>query len=135
MAGQKVGRPRLTDEQAAIRAAHVIDVAVMLRQGRLNHLARMGYSERDALRLIQKRYRGRVGEFIGTSVRELFPPINVAAAAARNVLELERDARTSGLPVTRARAITQVLKWYQNLGLDRANLTRALDVAERDSNN
>ena len=67
----KRGRPRLTDEQAASEAARIINVAFALRY-RPAQLARLGFeSEVSAIRYVSKRYRGRTGEFVGDSVREL----------------------------------------------------------------
>ena len=67
----KRGRPQLTDEQAAAEAARIINVAFALRY-RPSQLARLGFeSEVSAIRYVSKRYRGRTGEFVGDSVREL----------------------------------------------------------------
>jgi hypothetical protein len=81
------GRPSLTDEQAAARAVWIIDVALALHNGQRQRLRRMGLRETQARRLVAKRHRGRVGEFIGNSVADLFPSRNPTAGAVRFVLE------------------------------------------------
>jgi hypothetical protein len=83
----KRGRPQLTDEQAALEAAKVIDVAFALRY-RPAQLARLGFaSEGAAFRFVSKRYRGRTGEFVGNSVRDLFPAENRMQLAVSLVLD------------------------------------------------
>ena len=153
MAAAKRGRPRLTDEQAAERAAHILDVALKVRQGRERQLEQMGYTPAQAWRLVAKRHRGRIGEFIGSSVSDLFPRMNADGAAAAAVLLLEKNCAAAGDPISRAKALTHVLKWYSghvpdersavgephaqfwsNLRVvSRANLTRALAKLERDA--
>jgi len=59
------GRPRLTDQDAALKASWLIEVGLALAHGRGAALESLGVTPTKALRLIRQRHRGRVGEFLG----------------------------------------------------------------------
>jgi hypothetical protein len=116
---QKRGRPPLTDAQAAEKAAKVINLATALRIrfGSLTPAQR-----KEGMRAVfvpgtleLKRYRGRVGEFIGDSLQTLFPKASPLQWCVSIVIDYK-------IPIYRA------AKWT---GVDAPNLTKAVQ-AERE---
>jgi hypothetical protein len=69
--GASRGRPNQTIQSAGDEAARVIEIALLLKQGRKAALKATGYTEATALRFVQKRRRGLIGGFVGNSVQEL----------------------------------------------------------------
>lgn len=106
------GRPPKTDEDRLLEGARVLEVALLLRQGRLGKLADMGFTEAQALRYVSKRRRGIAGELVGDDA--VPPPNNKTRAALRLVVE-------HGMPVAKAADV---------MGLDRRNLVRLKPQAE-----
>ena len=104
------GRPRMTEEAAALEAAKIINVAWALRY-RPKALPALGFtSETKALRYVSKRRRGRVAELVGESVREIYPAINKVQVAVSLVLDhgmvRHRAALLAGVaPINLNRAI------------------------------
>lgn len=119
------GRPKRTVDDDMQDAARIRDVALAYAQGRRGYLASLGYtSDGQVARVLNKRYRGRLGEMVNEDLRLLFPSLNPTAGAVRFVKQLERDSAEGGAPITRAEAIKHTLLWYA--GMDRRNLVRAL---------
>lgn len=111
------GRPRLTEEAAAAEAARIINVAWALKY-RPQGLKAFGFTRVQAAKdYIKRRRRGRVGELVGNTVRDLFPAENRVQVAVSLVLDHE---------LTRYRAAKMV-------DVDLTNLTRAMaaGVAQR----
>lgn len=114
---KKRGRRPLTELQAAEKAAKIINIATAMRQrfGSLTPAQR-----KEGMRLVfmpgtldLKRYRGRVGDFIGDTLQTLFPT-NVLQWCVYLVLDQQ-------LTIYRAAKMA---------GVDAPNLTRAVQ-AER----
>ena len=94
--GGGAGRPTLTDEQAARKAARIIEVALSLKRGcgDAELLRLWGLSRRQAVALVEKRQRHpAVVAYLGDSVealqiKELRPRKRLLEAAARLALAL-----------------------------------------------
>lgn len=106
------GRPPKTYEDFALEAVRVLEVATLLRQGRLGKLAGMGFTEGQVLRYVSKRRRGIVGELVGDDAAS--PPNNRTRTAISLVVE-------HGLSLAKAADV---------MGLDRRNLARLKPQAE-----
>ena len=115
------GRPRLTDEAAAQEAVRIIRTAEVLwrfsptsnekaaahvlKRQRESALKALGFAtEAEAAAYVIKRRFGRVGEFVGDSVRDFFPTINRVQAAVSLVLDYGfkpyRAAKLTGATLT-----------------------------------
>jgi hypothetical protein len=118
----KRGRPYLTDEQAAVEAVRIVDLAFRLRY-RPSTLGTIGHTEASASLVISKRYRGAIGQHIGGAIRDLFPVENRIARAVQLVLDHEfsayRASRMVGGPQGRRPPI------------DHRNLSRAVAAARK----
>ena len=100
----------MTEEAAAQEAARVINVAWALKY-RPQGLKALGFTRRQAAEdYVKRRRRGRVGELVGDTVRDLFPSENRVQVAVSLVLDHE---------LTRYRAAKMV-------DVDLTNLTRAM---------
>ncbi|MHB8949832.1 MAG: hypothetical protein ACYC4S_12310 [Rhodoferax sp.] len=110
------GRPTKTLLSAANEAARIIDIALMIKLGRLAQLEALGFTEATALRYVMKRRRGLTGAYVGTTAIELLGSTqNKTQAALRLIIE-------HGFPATfSARA-------YQ---IDRRNLLKLLPEARK----
>jgi len=112
--GASVGRPNKSMQSADAEAAGIIEIALMVKLGRIEQLKSRGLTQAAALRQVMKRRRGLVGESIGTTVIEMLtPPENRTQAALRLITEHD-------LPVT---AAARFMK------LDRRSLTRLVKDA------
>ena len=112
------GRPNTTLLSAGNDAAHVIQIALLIKLGREKELKSAGFTEAAALRYVLKRRRGLIGGFIGDSVRDLLSPtINRTQRALQLIIEhrfkvsiaarvLKIDLRNlrKALPLARIRA-------------------------------
>lgn len=119
----KRGRPQLTDDQAAQMAANIIEAATALRYYPAR-FSSVGTIARDtAVRYIfanrgkyPRRFRGKVGKYLGDTLAEIFPKPNLTAYAVSLVLD-------HGLTTYRASKLT---------GIDATNLGRALKSGRTD---
>lgn len=110
----KPGRPTKTNQLAAKEAAQVLEVALMIKQGRFAQLNAIGYTEMTALRYVMKRRRGLTGAYIGTTAIELLGSVaNKTQAALRLIIE-------HGCPVMYSARVYQI---------DRRNLLKLLPQA------
>lgn len=110
------GRPIKSVRSAGNEAARIIELALMIKQGRIAPVKAMGYTETSALRYVLKRRRGLVGAYIGTTVIDmLMPTENRTRAALRLITEHD-------LPVTTAARLMK---------LDRRTLTRMVNDARQ----
>lgn len=108
------GRPNKTLMDFDNEAARIIELALMLKLGRIAQVESMGFTKASALRYVSKRRRGLIGDFVGDSVRDLlFPTENRTQRALQ--LVIEHGFKVSGV----ARA----------LGIDLRNLRKALPLA------
>lgn len=133
------GRPRKTAKNAALEAAHVLDVALRLAQRRIFGLEGMGFTKATAIRYATKRRRGLVGASIGNDVKELLtPPVNKVQAALRLIVEhgvsvnsaarlVDTDLRTLRRLVKKARTDWQATTERQKEFQARTTVT---DVSE-----
>lgn len=113
-----------------VRAAHIIDVAVMVHNKQWARLAARGYSPQQALRLVNRRHRGLVGKHVGDTVRVLFPAKNLSGAMARQILDMEQQFSDDGAPITRGEARATVTAWFRGQRASKRNPNKA--VADRD---
>lgn len=99
------GRPPKTDEDRLLEGARVLEVATLLRQGRLVTLAEMGFTTKEAAELyVSKRRYGLAGELIGKDAAPAAP--SYTAGALRLVVE-------HGAPVQMAARLMYPAK-YEN---------------------
>ena len=112
--GPSRGRPNLTTLSAGNKAAHIIRIALLIRQGQITDLKAIGFTEATALRYVQKRRRGLIGGFVGDSVKELlFSKENLTQRALQLVIEHK----------------FKVSVVADKLGIDLRNLRKALPLA------
>lgn len=69
---RKRGRPRKTPQDAALKAAWLLDVALALVRMDRASLMRLGVSEQRAITLIKRRHRGLVGEYVNADLVALW---------------------------------------------------------------
>ena len=108
------GRPPITDAQAAEKAAEIIYLATTLR---FRFGSMTPAKRKEGMRAVfvpgtldLKRHRGRVGEFIGDTLLDLFPKVSPLQWGVSRVI---KDKVT----------IYQAAKWS---GVDPSNLTKAV---------
>ena len=110
------GRPKKPLNSAANEAAQIIELALMLKQGRIAQIQSAGFTRASALRYVLKRRRGLVGAYIGTTVTDmLIPTDNRTQAALRLITEHEFHVTTAA----------RIMK------LDRRTLTRMVKSARQ----
>jgi hypothetical protein len=108
------GRPNKTLLSAGNDAAYVVEVAMLIKQGRKAALKAAGFTEATALRYVQKRRRGLMGGFVGKSVQELL------------FAEENRTKRGLQLVIEHGFKVSIVAK---KLEIDLRNLRKALPLA------
>ena len=112
----KQGRPKKTAQLAADEAARVINIALLIKQNRIDQIVALGFTEASAQRYVMKRRRGLTGAYIGTTAIELLGSVeNRTQAALRMVVE-------HGFPAAVAARVYQI---------DRRNLLKVLPEARK----
>lgn len=112
------GRPAKSAGAAAAEAAQVLHVALMLKQGRVQALKELGVTAGQALRFVMKRRRGLVGEYVGSTVKELLAPVD---SKVRATLRLITDHE---IPLTTA---------VRLMGADRPTVLKIARLARVDA--
>jgi len=109
------GRPKKNDNDSALEAALIMQVALAIKLGRRESWEQSGFTEKTALRFVMQRRRGLTGQFIGNTVLDLlFPIANKTAAAVRLVVD-------HGAPIALA---------ARCLNMDKQNLHKAVNKAK-----
>jgi hypothetical protein len=118
----RVGRPAKQLEDAQKEAALVLEIALMLKQGRLSAIKQAGFSEASAIKYVMQRRRGLAADLIGSSVNELLGGTTNRTSASLRLVT------THGFSLALAARIFK---------LDRRNLQKKLkearDAAEADA--
>lgn len=84
----KRGRPELSNEEAALVAANIIETATALRYYPDRFFTNEGVNKKDAISYIfGKRHRGKIGQFVGDALDGLFPKENKTQLAVSWVLD------------------------------------------------
>lgn len=98
----------MTAADAVRQAVRILEVATALHCGRISALEKMGLTEPQALRLVQKRYRGAVGHWLGKSLDVMLPQCNPTARAGQIALDLSLSGTTATKAVELASEHTRV---------------------------
>lgn len=110
------GRPIKSAISAGNEAASIIELALMLKLGRIAQIESAGFTRATALRYVLRRRRGLVGAYIGTTVTDmLLPTENRTQAALRLITKHELGVTTAA----------RIMK------LDRRTLTRMVKDARQ----
>lgn len=121
----KRGRPPLTEEEAQRKAARIVEVAWALRFAP-SRLKGMGLTGAQARALVFKRYRGRVGELIGSDLDWVNPHHSRHRQAAHTAAELIDGG------MTRPAALRAAIRWHEgNTGRVPGEIDRVVTLDER----